>query len=721
MRQNAVKLQAGARPCLPRKRQCFKSSYRLDGRKTSAPAHRLVVILCLAVTAALQLLGVAHAHAMDIASAGQRSPEFRIDMLIDPSRKLTLEDVLSIDAQGGFKPLSGSGISLGYTDDAAWLKLSIKSDEEQQQLLSLTPNFTDLLDVYVARRAGALKFDDFIHMAMGDHRPVERGLSVFQNIVPLELRADETTLVYIRAAAVNSTLLLKAELYPPAEHTLRTSFQVLAYGTWFGGMAVLLVIQLVFYHFDRRSPYGLLALATFIAILAHLGTQGLSRVLLFPQGGNGNDYFTAMTAWGGLFASAIATASILELARDAPRLNRAFQWGACLGLVGIVFAAVDANIVFAPVGTIAIILLSTLAAYQGLRTANRDGIATRLRAVAFVVLWLGLVSTLAQTNGASPLLPWAAHAYGVSVLVQTVLLTGSLAARLRAAEARNREMAYDALAASQAAEQRANAMVTEKTRQLADAKQRAEEALQAELSSQEQQVRFMEVISHQYRTPLAAIRTHVDNTVFSLPKDDAANRARLERIRRGIARLVEVLEVNLSRSRLQGPSFRPSLVRASVGEIVEAAVRRGLDLLQHDIVVAMPPDVASVRIMADRDMLGIAIINLLENAVKFSKGFSEEPVTLACALVEGRLAISVSDKGIGIPERELDGILGQQVRGSNAKGLEGTGMGLSLVARIMAAHQGSVEIESQIGCGTTVRIILPAIPIRAEAVASHSA
>lgn len=688
-------------------------------------SFRLCTLLIFAVIAAIQFLGqflgAANAQAVGAESTGHGRPALRIEMLMDRSRALTLADILSTGEHAAFKPLSGSAISLGYTTDAAWLKLAIKADEAQPQLLSLTPNFTDLLDVYVARQRDNLTADDFIHIATGDHRPLEGGFSALQNVIPLDLSAGETTLVYIRLAAVNSTLLLTAELYPPDEHTWRTTILGLAYGTWFGGMAVLLVIQLVFYHFDRKSPYGLLALATFIAILAHLGTQGFSRVLLFPQGGSGNDYFTAMTAWGGLFVSALATASILELAREAPRLRRVFHWGGSLGLVGIVFAAVDANIAFAPIGTIGIIIMSTLAAFQALRTANRNGIATRLRAAAFVILWLGLVSTLSQTNGASPLPSWGAHAYGVSILFQTVLLTGALAARLRAVEAQNREMGNEALAASQAAEQRANAMVTEKTRELAGAKQTAEDALRAELASQEQQVRFMEVISHQYRTPLAAIRTHVDNMGLGLRKDDDVNRGRLERMRRGIARLVEVLEVNLSRSRLQGSAFRPILVRTSIGEVVEAAGRRGRDLLQHGIVVTVAPEVANVRIMGDADMLGIAIINLLENAVKFSAGVSEEPVTLLCALVDGKLAVSVSDRGIGIPDGEIGSILGQSFRGSNVQGVEGTGMGLSLVARIAAAHGGGVEIDSQVGHGTTVRIILPVSPIRTEVAASLSA
>ncbi len=91
-------------------------------------------------------------------------------------------------------------------------------------------------------------------------------------------------------------------------------------------------------------------------------------------------------------------------------------------------------------------------------------------------------------------------------------------------------MTAEALLASQVAEQHANTtMVEEKTRELAVAKKVAEDALRAELQSQEQQVRFMEVISHQYRTPLAAIRSNVDAIGVSLPDSDAANRERLER------------------------------------------------------------------------------------------------------------------------------------------------------------------------------------------------
>jgi signal transduction histidine kinase len=302
---------------------------------------------------------------------------------------------------------------------------------------------------------------------------------------------------------------------------------------------------------------------------------------------------------------------------------------------------------------------------------------------------------------------WVSHAYAVSCLVQTILLTAALGVRLRAAEAMNRVMGEEALLSAQRAEQRAIDLVEEKTRELSVAKQVAEDALRAELASQEQQVRFMEVISHQYRTPLAAVRSHVDNIGLSLPADDAANRARLDRVRRGIVRLVEVLEVNLTRSRLQGSAFQPRLLRSSLGEIVAAAGLRGRDLLQPGIVTQITPEAAEARILADADMLGIAIINLLENAVKFSTQTSADPIMLSCAVAGSDGVIRVNDKGIGIPAQDIAGILGRSVRGSNAGGIAGSGMGLSLVARIAAAHGGRVEIDSTVGQGTTVTILVP--------------
>ena len=167
--------------------------------------------------------------------------------------------------------------------------------------------------------------------------------------------------------------------------------------------------------------------------------------------------------------------------------------------------------------------------------------------------------------------------------------------------------------------------------------------------------------------------------------------------------------LNLSRSRLQGPAFAPQLARALLSDIVSSAALRARDLFPADIVTEMEPKAERAHLMADMPMFGIAIINLLENAVKFSSSGDRPRIILSCGAANGEAEFAVTDYGIGIPAAEIHRVLERAVRGSNADSIDGSGLGLSLVQRIVAAHNGRVTIESTEGSGTTVRLIVPLV------------
>ena len=656
----------------------------------------LLAMLCLAT-------GVCRAEAP---APAVPSLDGRVELLLDPSRAMGLGDVLA--AGDRFKPVRGSGVNLGYTRDAAWLRIRIPGTADETVLLTLTPNFVDLVDVYVSEGKGGLESGAFAHFPFGDERPLpDDGLSGLDDVVPVALRAGEDALVFIRLAAVNSSLNISASLHLPAEHTYQTTVGALLSGLWLGSMAALIVTQLVFYYFDHKSFYALLALSTLGAMLVYAANFGLTRLLLFPGGGEGNDVFLAVSAWLGLAASSLAGSSILELASRAPRMNLVVLSGAPIGVAGAIMAICGFNMQFGPLGSLAGMVLATLGMLLGLLGARAGGSGAGMRAAAYTVLWLGAVATLTQRAGLLLLPNWVSHGYAVSCLIQTLLLTASLAVRLRAAEAANRAMSAEALSVARAAERHAIALVEERTHELAAAKQVAEEALCAELRLQARQVRFMEVISHQYRTPLASIRSNVDSIGLSLPASDRANRARIDRIRRGILRLVETLEINLARSRMQGTRFDPTLERIAVAGFVEAVAARARDFLYGEIVVEVSQAAEGANIVADAEMLGIALLNLLENAVKFSAQAGGAPVRLVCSIRDDRAVLSVHDRGIGIPSHEVAGVLQRSVRASNAHAVEGSGIGLSLVSRIVTAHHGSFRIESTVGVGTTATIETP--------------
>jgi len=107
----------------------------------------------------------------------------------------------------------------------------------------------------------------------------------------------------------------------------------------------------------------------------------------------------------------------------------------------------------------------------------------------------------------------------------------------------------------------------------------------------------------------------------------------------------------------------------------------------------------------DRDLLALAFYNLMDNALKFSG--PQNPVEVR-ALEDGHwLIVEVADSGAGIAEVDLPHIFDELYRGTNARGVEGSGLGLALVQRIVARHKGDVAVRSRAGQGTVLTVRLP--------------
>lgn len=328
--------------------------------------------------------------------AGPAGVSIDIRYVVDPTRSLGLADILAL-APERFRPSARSDLNFGYTQDAAWLRVIVEADRDRALLLSMSPNFVDLIDIYVAPLSAGTAASGFRHIATGDHRPVPRdGFSGLHDVVELDLRAGEPTVAYIRLAAIGSVLTTNVQVVAKAEQPAYEAMATLVTGAWFGAAAILIVIQLVFYYYDRRPHYILLALSTVTAFITYVGTLGISRMLLFPQGGAGNDVFVSASLWFGLTVTALAAAFILDLRETSRWLYRIFLAFALVGLVGAALGVAGFNLVFAPIGSLVGVLLTALAAFQAVRTANSGGTATWLRAAAYIVLWIGVVITMAQ-------------------------------------------------------------------------------------------------------------------------------------------------------------------------------------------------------------------------------------------------------------------------------------------------------------------------------------
>jgi two-component system phosphate regulon sensor histidine kinase PhoR len=129
--------------------------------------------------------------------------------------------------------------------------------------------------------------------------------------------------------------------------------------------------------------------------------------------------------------------------------------------------------------------------------------------------------------------------------------------------------------------------------------------------------------------------------------------------------------------------------------------------------VAVEADIADglPAVSADREALGSAVRNLLDNAVKYSPG--AKTVWLDASAEGGEIRIAVRDRGVGISEQDRKHIFDRFYRadGEISKRVKGAGLGLSLVRYIVTAHGGTVECQSRVGEGSTFKIRLPAAPV----------
>jgi two-component system phosphate regulon sensor histidine kinase PhoR len=233
---------------------------------------------------------------------------------------------------------------------------------------------------------------------------------------------------------------------------------------------------------------------------------------------------------------------------------------------------------------------------------------------------------------------------------------------------------------------------------------------------------FVANVSHELRTPLAAISGYTE-TLLAGALDDPEMAPRflgiIERHTERLGRLVDDLlvlsDLELGRTELRrGEVWAGDVIEATFEMLRPKAVPGGI-ALEQTVEEATPP------LDADRDRLEQALLNLVDNAIKYTPRGGHVHVAARRLRPEeipdsqaGRtgafVEVSVADTGIGVPPEDLPRLTERFYRVDKARSREmgGTGLGLAIVKHIVQAHGGWMGIESQLGRGTTVRVFFPA-------------
>ena len=222
---------------------------------------------------------------------------------------------------------------------------------------------------------------------------------------------------------------------------------------------------------------------------------------------------------------------------------------------------------------------------------------------------------------------------------------------------------------------------------------------------------FISNVSHELKSPLTSIRQHAElltqERVVPVQKPDYY-RIILDQSEH-LSHLVENI---LDFSRMEDDRKNYRFVSYNPDDLIERTVA-GFNSRQIDrkTVVEYQRTRGLPNVRIDAESMEQALYNLIDNGIKFSEG--ETPVVVTAESVPGHVVIRVSDSGIGIPEKDLPHIFERFYRGEEGreKGIKGSGIGLTLVKRIVEAHGGTIRVAAKSGHGTVFSIELPINPI----------
>lgn len=244
--------------------------------------------------------------------------------------------------------------------------------------------------------------------------------------------------------------------------------------------------------------------------------------------------------------------------------------------------------------------------------------------------------------------------------------------------------------------------------ELEKSKQELSDALEKEKELGDLKSRFVTMASHEFRTPLSTILSSADilEKYNTIDKNEKVEKQIL-RIKDCVIGMKTILEDFLSLGKLEEGTVKPKMELIEFRDYITEIEKLVQELQQ----IAKPGQVIAFHhsgessVYTDRALVRNILTNLLSNAIKFSP--ENSCINVVCEVKDGLLNLVVTDKGIGISEEDQQHLFERFFRAPNAATIQGTGLGLHIIAKYVELMRGRIQIESNLGKGTSFIVELP--------------
>jgi two-component system, OmpR family, phosphate regulon sensor histidine kinase PhoR len=221
---------------------------------------------------------------------------------------------------------------------------------------------------------------------------------------------------------------------------------------------------------------------------------------------------------------------------------------------------------------------------------------------------------------------------------------------------------------------------------------------------------FVSNVSHELRTPLSLIRMFTETLSMKRVQTEEKKQEYYETILQETERLTRLINNILNFSRMEAGKKQYHLEPLALNDVVTGVLKTYTSHLEHEgFITSVQQNENLPTIHADREAIAEALINILDNAVKYST--ADKYVRIKTGQTDSMIYVEVEDHGIGIDKHHHKKIFETFYRVSTGltNNIKGSGLGLSLVTHIMDAHAGMIELESVPGKGSTFRLLFPIV------------
>ncbi|MDH4121796.1 MAG: sensor histidine kinase [Deltaproteobacteria bacterium] len=648
---------------------------------------------------------------MDLSMAGSYPIAAYAEVLEDPDGNLTFTQVSSPEYVGRFQPPQKMGLNFGLAQHPHWIRwrAANRSSENLWTLRMALPHLSKV-NLYIRSPRGAVQaFRSGVGYPFED-RPLKTPSIVF----PFSLMNGEEVEIYLRAESAGDWLELDGWVESNQAFYSQSFWENMAMGAFYGLMAVMALYSLFVYWQLHDRIYLYYTGAILLLGLGAFVQDGYAYALLWPDK---TEYtIHAMMGLNTLFMGVLIMFSREFLATKInhpkldPWLGR-LAWLWFLGTAGVLtdwwMARFGHEMVLLPGLWATVIMLLGVMVLGGMSVAHGHRPARYFMAAKAGFVTFHLVFLFGMM-GVIPFHFMILQMFKIGGALETVLFSLALAGQVNLARA-GQALAVRAARTAQVAANNhlktlwAQADENEELRRtqalLVKAKEQAEAATQTK-------DKFVSLVAHDLRAPMSAI-LGLASTLDMEPEHPLSphQKETLGRVMTRTNHFIHMVEALLSLNRLQTGSIVPEKKWFNAKETLEEVGFLGFMAQEKGVTLHMEME-DGVRMYGDPALVFELAQNLVTNAIKFSSAGGQVWVK---ASNRHPGCLTVEDNGLGIAPERIPNLFRHDVKTSTpgTAGEPGTGLGLPLCHEIVAAHGGTLSVDSHPGKGTVFTVFFP--------------